>query len=128
MKKNLLTVLLVFTFIFRTEAQTISRDEQAAAELRNSPLIKYSRNIMLNSNDNKVARNLMIVNEVASFKMGDEKLNKNFENLKDSKTYNQKMDKIFAKLNNNKIRNQKNQQVINILNEAGQKIYNLLVD
>ena len=83
---------------------------------------------MLNSNDNKVARNLMIVNEVASFKMGDEKLNKNFENLKDSKTYNQKMDKIFAKLNNNKIRNQKNQQVINILNEAGQKIYNLLAD
>lgn len=127
MKKNLLAVLLVFTSIFKAEAQTLSNDEQAA-ELRNSPLIKYSRNIMLNSNDNKVARNLMIVNEVSSFKMGDEKLNKSFENLKDNKTYNQKMDKIFAKLNNNKNRNRKNQQIINILNEAGQKIYNLLAD
>lgn len=127
MKKNLLAVLLVFISIFKAEAQTLSNDEQAA-ELRNSPLIKYSRNIMLNSNDNKVARNLMIVNEVSSFKMGDEKLNKSFENLKDNKTYNQKMDKIFAKLNNNKNRNQKNQQIINILNEAGQKIYNLLAD
>lgn len=127
MKKNLLAVLLVFISIFKAEAQTLSKDEQAA-ELRNSPLIKYSRNIMLNSNDNKVARNLMIVNEVSSFKMGDEKLNKSFENLKDNKTYNQKMDKIFAKLNNNKNRNQKNQQIINILNEAGQKIYNLLAD
>ena len=38
------------------------------------------------------------------------------------------MDKIFAKLYNNKMRNQKNQQVINILNEAGQKIYNLMSD
>ena len=127
MKKNLLAVLLVFILIFKAEAQTLSNDEQAA-ELRNSPLIKYSRNIMLNSNDNKVARNLMIVNEVSSFKMGDEKLNKSFENLKDNKTYNQKMDKIFAKLNNNKNRNRKNQQIINILNEAGQKIYNLLAD
>lgn len=127
MKKNLLAVLLVFISIFKAEAQTLSNDEQAA-ELRNSPLIKYSRNIMLNSNDNKMARNLMIVNEVSSFKMGDEKLNKSFENLKDNKTYNQKMDKIFAKLNNNKNRNQKNQQIINILNEAGQKIYNLLAD
>lgn len=127
MKKNLLAVLLVFISIFKAEAQTLSNDEQTA-ELRNSPLIKYSRNIMLNSNDNKVARNLMIVNEVSSFKMGDEKLNKSFENLKDNKTYNQKMDKIFAKLNNNKNRNQKNQQIINILNEAGQKIYNLLAD
>ncbi len=127
MKKNLLAVLLVFISIFKAEAQTLSNDEQAA-ELRNSPLIKYSRNIMLNSNDNKVARNLMIVNEVSSFKMGDEKLNKSFENLKDNKTYNQKMDKIFAKLNNNKNRNRKNQQIINILNEAGQKIYNLLAD
>ena len=127
MKKNLLADLLVFISIFKAEAQTLSNDEQAA-ELRNSPLIKYSRNIMLNSNDNKVARNLMIVNKVSSFKMGDEKLNKSFENLKDNKTYNQKMDKIFAKLNNNKNRNQKNQQIINILNEAGQKIYNLLAD
>ena len=127
MKKNLLAVLLVFISIFKAEAQTLSNDEQAA-ELRNSPLIKYSRNIMLNSNDNKVARNLMIVNKVSSFKMGDEKLNKSFENLKDNKTYNQKIDKIFAKLNNNKNRNQKNQQIINILNEAGQKIYNLLAD
>ena len=38
------------------------------------------------------------------------------------------MDKAFAKLDNGKYRNQKNQQVINILNAAGQKLYNLLVD
>ena len=36
------------------------------------------------------------------------------------------MDKIFAKLKNDKIRNSKNQKVINILNEAGAKIYNLM--
>ena len=71
---------------------------------------------------------MLVLHDVINFKMGDEKLAKNFDKIENNKTYNKKMDKAFAKLDNGKYRNQKNQQVINILNEAGQKLYNLLVD
>lgn len=119
---------LTLGIVFSAKAQLNSNNAAEVEAMKNAPVIKYSRDLFLNSGDDKTARNLMVVQEVSNFKMGDEKLAKSFEKLKNNKNYNKKMDKIFAKLNNNKMRNQKNQQVINILNEAGQKIYNLMSD
>lgn len=103
-------------------------DNTEAENMKSAPVLKYSRAVLLNSGDDKVARNMLVLHDVINFKMGDEKLAKNFDKIENNKTYNKKMDKAFAKLDNGKYRNQKNQQVINILNEAGQKLYNLLVD
>lgn len=115
--------------VISANAQFSKNTDNAEAEaMKNAPVPKYSRALLLNSGDDKIARNLMVLHDVINFKMGDEKLAKSFDKIENNKTYNKKMDKAFAKLDNSKYRNQKNQQVINILNEAGQKLYNLLAD
>ena len=115
--------------VISANAQFSKNTDSAEAEaMKNAPVLKYSRALLLNSGDDKIARNLMVLHDVINFKMGDEKLAKSFDKIENNKTYNKKMDKAFAKLGNSKYRNQKNQQVINILNEAGQKLYNLLAD
>lgn len=115
--------------VISANAQFSKNTDNAEAEsMKNAPVLKYSRALLLNSGDDKIARNLMVLHDVINFKMGDEKLAKSFDKIENNKTYNKKMDKAFAKLDNSKYRNQKNQQVINILNEAGQKLYNLLAD
>lgn len=115
--------------VISANAQFSKNTDSAEAEaMKNAPVLKYSRALLLNSGDDKIARNLMVLHDVINFKMGDEKLAKSFDKIENNKTYNKKMDKAFAKLDNSKYRNQKNQQVINILNEAGQKLYNLLAD
>ncbi len=115
--------------VISANAQFSKNTDNAEAEaMKNTPVLKYSRALLLNSGDDKIARNLMVLHDVINFKMGDEKLAKSFDKIENNKTYNKKMDKAFAKLDNSKYRNQKNQQVINILNEAGQKLYNLLAD
>ncbi len=78
--------------------------------------------------DQKDARNIMIVAEVARYKLGDEKLAPEFAKLEYNKEYNKKIKIIMDKLNNNKYPDSKNRQVMNILNEAGNKLYNLLAD
>ena len=76
----------------------------------------------------KEARNLLIVKQVADFKYGDEKLAANYEDLETDKQFERDMNKIMAQLENKKMRNSKNREVIRILNEAGNKLYNLLAN
>ena len=124
--KNYILIFALFLFnISFSFAQTVGKNT-AVIEMENNPVLKYSRSLLPTNKDQTTARNLMIVKEVTDFKMGDEKLSKYFDNLEDNKEYNKKMDKIFAKLKNDKTRNSKNQKVIDILNEAGAKIYNLM--
>ncbi len=110
-------------------AQTMNdeaKHQQRVAEMENNPVVKYSRSLLPTNKDQKTARNLMVVKEVVNFKMGDENLAKYYDNLDDNKKYNKDMDKIFSKLSNSKRNNQKNKQVIEILNDAGERIYNLM--
>ena len=74
------------------------------------------------------ARNLLVVKMVADFKYGDEKLAGNYEKWENDKNFERKMSKAMSQLNNKKIRNSKNREVIRILNEAGNKLYNLLAN
>ena len=83
---------------------------------------------MRNTGDQKTARNIMVLKEVADYKIGDEKLAKEFDNLEKTQEYHQKIGKILSKLSNKKMRNSKNREVIEILNDAGNKLYNLLAD
>lgn len=85
---------------------------------------RYMRNI----GNQKTARNLMILKEVADYKIGDEKLAKEFDNLEKTQEYHQKLGRILNKLSNKKLRNSKNREVIEILDDAGNKLYNLLAD
>ena len=110
-------------------AQTMNdeaKHQQRVTEMENNQVVKYSRSLLPTNKDQKTARNLMVVKEVVNFKMGDENLAKYYDNLDDNKKYNKDMDKIFSKLSNSKRNNQKNKQVIEILNDAGERIYNLM--
>lgn len=108
------------------QMQDNTLNRQRAEEMKNSPVVKYSRSLLPVNKDQRIARNIMIVREVVNFKMGDEKLEKYFEYLEEDKDYNRRMDKVFKKLNNNKRRDSRNQQIITILNDAGEKIYNIM--
>ena len=60
-------------------AQTVNNEakhQQRVAEMENNPVVKYSRSFLPTNQDQKTARNLMIVKEVVNFKMGDENLAK----------------------------------------------------
>jgi len=78
--------------------------------------------------DQRKARNIMVVAEVANYKLGDEKLEKEFENLKHNKEFLKKIKKITENLDNGKYPDSKNRTALNILQEAGNKLYNLLAD
>lgn len=105
-----------------SSSQSSSKNRVAEATL------KTMRGRLRNSGDQLIARNLMIVKTVADYKMGDEKYASDFEDLESNREYNEKINKILNNLNNKKIKNTKNRAVINILNEAGSKLYNLLAN
>lgn len=110
----------------------VSPEQEKAAhearkeEMENNLVLKTMRGFLKNSGDQKDARNIMILREVVNFKMGDEKLEKELDELENNREYNKKLNKIMSKLSNDRMRNSKNREVMRILQEAGDKIYNLL--
>ncbi|MBO6281030.1 MAG: hypothetical protein J6N49_00715 [Alphaproteobacteria bacterium] len=115
-------VMLLVSMLFIMPCDTQAYDNQ----IKDNPVVKTMRGSLRNSGDDKIARNLLVVKEVADFKIGDEKYAKNFETVENTRAFDRKMEKIMEKLSNNKRRNMKNDEVVKILNEAGEKIYNLL--
>ena len=89
---------------------------------------QWTSSYMPDYGDARDARNIMIVAKVADYKLGDENLAPEYERLRYNKEYNQKIKEIMQNLDNGKYPNSKNRQVINILREAGNKLYNLLAD
>ena len=97
-----------------------------AVDQEQEPQMLYSR--MRDYGDQKEARNIKIVEAVAHYKLGDEKLREEMEKLDQNREYNKKMNKIMEKLSNDKRRDTKNREVVRILQDAGNKLYNLLAD
>ena len=90
--------------------------------------IKNMRGIMGSSQDVVKARNLLMLKEILDFKMQDATLAPEIEKLKQNREFNTKLYKALNQLDNKKSRNSKNQEVINILNDAGNRIYNSLAN
>lgn len=89
---------------------------------------QWTSSYMPDYGDARDARNIMIVAKVADYKLGDENLAPEYERLRYNKEYNKKITEILQNLDNGKYPNSKNRQAINILREAGNKLYNLLAD
>lgn len=89
---------------------------------------KKRKGRLLSFGPQKEARNLMIVEAVARYKLGDEKLAQQFESLEDNAEYHRKLEQIMENLSNNRLRNRKNKEAISILNDAGNRLYNLLTN
>lgn len=117
--------IILFLFLVLTSVGNVQAYDNG---IRDNPVLKISRSYLRNTGDEKKARNILIVKQVADFKIGDEKLAKDFETVESNREFERKMAKIMEKLNNKKMRDSKNREVINILNEAGDKLYNLLAN
>lgn len=74
----------------------------------------------------KDAQNLIILKVVADYKMGDEEHLRNIEKLRENKRFNEKLQRILDELDNSKSKNSKNKKVLQILEQAGKDIDNVL--
>ena len=119
-----LIMILSFIIITMISSETLAYD----SNIDNGSGIKITRNYLKNSGDERIARNLLVVKKVADFKIGDEKYAKYFETVENTREFDRKMEKALSVLSNSKMRNSKNKEVIQILNEAGDKLYNLLAN
>lgn len=120
--KNILLLCVLLITAFSVNAQVYNND------YADEPIIKTSRSFLKNYGDQRVARNILVVREIANFKMADEKLEKEFEKVEGNREFNRKMEIIQSRLSNAKLRNTKNKEAIRILNDAGEKLYKLLAN
>lgn len=115
----------------QNQVPAVNNGQKAAVNNKNAAKKEqeqWKSGYMHDYGDERDARNIMIVAKVADYKLGDENLAPEYERLRYNKEYNQKIKEIMQNLDNGKYPNSKNQQVINILREAGNKLYNLLAD
>ena len=109
-------------------AQEVLEDEVKAADNTYEIEKKKSSVRLANYGNQREARNLVVVRAVANYKMGDEKLASQFEKVEDNAEFERKMQQIMENLSNNRMRNAKNREAVRILDDAGNKLYNLLAN
>ena len=99
--------------------------EQAIALKKN---LKNMRGTVNRSPDALKARNLLILKKVLDFKIQDLTLKDEIAKLEENREFNAKLLNALNQLDNKKFRDRKNQEIINILNDAGNRIYNSLAN
>lgn len=130
MKYFLMCLLLLLGF--NAEAQVRQNELKSSArqdnlqQVQDSQVQRMRRSYINMGGDQRKALNLLVLQEVATYKLGDERLKKEIDGLKNNRSYYDKLDKIKKKLSNGKISNTNNQEIMRILNDAGNRIYNLL--
>lgn len=95
-------------------------------EMKNNPVLQMSRSLIRNRGDQRKAYNLMVLQDVATYKLGDETLKKEADALKNNREYYRKLDYMRKKLSNSKMPDSKNREVMRILDDAGAKLVDLL--
>lgn len=108
------------------KAETRFKNSERATEMKED--IKNMRGNIGSSQDALRARNLLILKEVVDYKLQDETLAPEFEKLKQNREFNAKLLKALNQLDNKKLRSSKDQEIINILNDSGNRIYNSLLN
>ena len=123
-------VVLLFLLLLSTESY---------AQMNNQPQNNYqqnnyqqqntqqmSRSLIKSSGDERKALNLLVLQDVATYKLGDEDLSDDIAKLQNNQEYYRRLEIIRKKLSNSKIADSKNREVTRILNDAGNRLYNLL--
>lgn len=100
--------------------------QQDVQDMQENPLLRLSRSTLKNTADQRTARNLLVLKEVSEYKLDDERLKDDITEVSQNKEYLRKIEIIRKKLSNKKISDSKNKEVLRILNDAGNKLYNLL--
>ncbi len=72
------------------------------------------------------ARNMAVLKAVVNVKIDDEENLKDMEKLRANQAFNRDLQRMLDKLDNSRTKNSKNKQVLDVLERAGNDIYNLL--
>lgn len=130
MKKYIIAILVaVMSFSYPSYAKRNNNQTGVSSQYRqNDGSRRRKSTILKNSGEQKEARDLLVLYEVVNFKLEDERLAKEIDELDENPKFNKKMDSIMEKLSNEKRRDNKNKDVERILQDAGNKLYNLLAD
>ncbi len=84
----------------------------------------FSANAQYSSTKN--AQYLATIKAVANYKINDEEEYRNVERLRQDARFNQKLQSMLNKLQNSKTKNSDNKRVLQILEDAGKQIYDIL--
>ena len=74
----------------------------------------------------KDAQYIAVLKAVVNYKIDDEENIRNIERLRSDKRFNAKLQKMLDKLTNERSKNTTNRRVMQILEQAGKDLYNLL--
>ena len=72
------------------------------------------------------AQYIAVLRAVVNYKIDDEENIRNIERLREDRRFNEKVQKMLDKLSNNRSKNTTNRKVLQILEQAGKDLYNLL--
>lgn len=131
MKYVLLAIMLLWSHNAAAQVQSgqnryNQQHQNSVQQMQNNPLMQMVRRPLKSSGEQRRALNLLVVQEVATYKLGDETLSKEIDNLEKNQEYYRKLEIIKNKLSNSRLTDSKNKEVMRILNDAGNRIYNLL--
>lgn len=74
----------------------------------------------------KDARNIAVLRAVVNYKIDDEENIKAIEKLRQDRNFNQRLQRMLNKLTNKRTKDSTNRKVNDILEKAGEDLYNLL--
>ncbi len=115
----------------RTETradETSTRYKDSAESAQMEEKIKNMSGFMGISQNDKRARNLLMLKYIVDYKLQDETLKPYVANLQNNREFNTKLHNGLNKLDNKAGRRGKDQEIMNILNDSGNRIYNSLAN
>lgn len=74
----------------------------------------------------KNAQYLATIKAVANYKIDDEEEIRNVERLRENERFNRQLQKMMSKLQNTRTKDSKNKRILQILEDAGKEIYDIL--
>ena len=110
----------------KQKSETRFKDSEQAENLERN--IRDMRGKIGYSQNTQQARNLLLLKEVLDYKLKDETLSAEVSRLQQNREFNKQLLQALKKLDNKKNRNSKDQEIINILNDSGNRIYNSLLN
>ena len=72
------------------------------------------------------AQYIAVLRAVVNYKIDDDENIRNIERLREDRRFNEKVQKMLDKLSNERSKNTTNRRVLQILEQAGKDLYNLL--
>ncbi len=85
-----------------------------------------SNNTFAQYSSSKNAQYLATIKAVANYKIDDEEEIVQVEKLRENSNFNRKLQNMMTKLSNSRNKDSKNRRILQILEDAGKEIYNIL--